>query len=77
MGFDEAGEQRVVVEGIEEKGPAAQSGIRVGDVLLQVNNQDIQSAEQFNAVVSKLDRRKTLVVLVRRGEAAQYVPIKP
>ena len=67
----------VVVEGIEEKGPAAQSGIRVGDVLLQVNNQDIQSAEQFNAVVSKLDRRKTLVVLVRRGEAAQYVPIKP
>ena len=67
----------VVVEAIEEKGPAAQSGIRVGDVLLQVNNQDIQSAEQFNAVVSKLDRRKTLVVLVRRGEAAQYVPIKP
>nr|MBA3477286.1 hypothetical protein [Lautropia sp.] len=47
------------------------------DVLLQVNNQDIQSAEQFNTVVNKLDRRKALVVLVRRGEAAQYVPIKP
>ena len=67
----------VVVEAVEEKGPAAQAGMRVGDVLLQVNNQDIQSAEQFNAVVAKLDRSKTLVVLVRRGEAAQYIPIKP
>jgi len=66
-----------VIEGVEEKGPAGQAGLRVGDVLLQVNNQDIQSAEQFNAVVSKLDRRKTLVVLVRRGDAAQYIPIKP
>ena len=67
----------VVVEAIEEKGAAAQAGLRVGDVLLQVNNQDVQSAEQFNAVVSKLDRRKTLVLLVHRGDAAQYIPIKP
>jgi serine protease Do len=67
----------VVIDSVEEKGPAAQSGLRAGDVLLQVNNQDIQSAEQFDAVVSKLDRRKTLVVLVQRGDAAQYIPIKP
>jgi serine protease Do len=67
----------VVVESVEEKGPAAQAGLRVGDVLIQVNNQDIQSADQFNAVVAKLDRRKTLVMLVRRGDAAQYIPIKP
>jgi serine protease Do len=67
----------VVIDSVEEKGPAAQSGLRAGDVLLQVNNQDIQSAEQFDAVVSKLDRRKTLVVLVQRGDAAQYIPVKP
>jgi serine protease Do len=66
-----------IIEAVEESGAAAQAGLRVGDVLLQVNNQDIQSAEQFNAVVARLDRRKTLVLLVRRGEAAQYIPIKP
>ena len=49
-----------MVEGVEEKGAAAaQAGIRAGDVLLQVNNQDIQLAEQFNTVVSKLDLNKT------------------
>ena len=31
----------------------------------------------INAVIGRLDKRKTLVVLVRRGEAAQYIPIKP
>ncbi|MGE3925240.1 MAG: DegQ family serine endoprotease [Lautropia sp.] len=67
----------VVIDAVEESGPAAQAGLRQGDVLLQVNNQDIQSVEQFNAVVAKLDRQKPLVVLVRRGETAQYVPIKP
>ena len=67
----------VIIEAVEESGAAAQAGLRVGDVLLQVNNQDIQSTEQFNAVVGRLDRRKALVVLVRRGEAAQYIPIKP
>jgi serine protease Do len=66
-----------VIEAVEEKGPGAQAGLRVGDVLLQVNNQDIQSAEQFNSVIGKIDRRKPMVVLVRRGEAAQYIPIKP
>jgi serine protease Do len=67
----------VVIEAVEESGAAAQAGLRVGDVLLQVNNQDVQSAEQFNTVIGRLDKRKTLVVLVRRGEAAQYIPIKP
>jgi len=67
----------VAVDAVEENGAAAQAGIRPGDVLLQVNNQDLQSIEQFNAVIARLDRQKTLVVLVRRGDAAQYVPIKP
>ena len=67
----------VAVDAVEEHGAAAQAGIRPGDVLLQVNNQDLQSIEQFNAVIARLDRQKTLVVLVRRGDAAQYVPIKP
>jgi serine protease Do len=70
-------ESGVVVVGVEEGGPAAQAGLRVGDVLLQVNNSDIQSAEQFNSLLAKLDRNKTLVLLVRRGDAAQYIPIKP
>ena len=46
-------------------------------MILQVNNQDVGSPAQFNEVVGKLDKSKNLVVLVRRGDQAQYVPVKP
>jgi serine protease Do len=65
----------VLVEGAD--GLAARAGLRPGDVILSLNNQDVSSARQFNEAVAKLDRSKTHIVLVRRGENAQFVPIRP
>jgi serine protease Do len=65
----------VVVEAVE--GPAARAGIRPGDVILQMNNQDVANARQFNEAVAKLDRNRNHILLVRRGDSAQYVPIRP
>ncbi|MGE0314850.1 MAG: Do family serine endopeptidase [Lautropia sp.] len=67
----------VVVESLADDSAAARAGIRAGDVILQVNNQDVSGTRQFSEIVGKLDRSKSLVMLVRRGDAAQYVPIKP
>ncbi|RJG07896.1 DegQ family serine endoprotease [Noviherbaspirillum cavernae] len=65
----------VIVDAAE--GSAARAGLRPGDVILQLNNTDVQDAKQFNVAVSKLDTKKAAVVLVRRGEASQFVPIRP
>lgn len=65
----------VIVDAAE--GPAARSGLRAGDVILQLNNNDVRDARQFNALVAKLEPKKTTVVLVRRGDASQFVPIRP
>ena len=67
--------QGVVVETAD--GAAARAGIRPGDLILALNNQDISSARQFNEIAAKLDRSRTHVLLVRRGDSAQYVPVKP
>ena len=59
------------------EGVAARAGLRQGDVLLQLNNIEIKDAKQFNAAVAKLDPKKPSVVLVRRGDVAQFVSLRP
>ena len=67
--------QGVLVESAD--GAGARAGIRQGDIILALNNQDVASARQFNEIVSKLDRNRSHVLLVRRGDSAQYIPIRP
>lgn len=65
----------VIVESAD--GPAARAGLQAGDVILRLNNNDVKDARQFNGLVSRLEPKKIVVVLVRRGEASQFIPIKP
>jgi serine protease Do len=64
-----------VVETAE--GAAARAGIRPGDLILRLNNTDVKDGKQFNALVSKLEPKKTVLLLVRRGDASQFVTVKP
>lgn len=65
----------VVIDSVE--GPAAQVGLRPGDIILSMNNVDVKDAKQFSAMLSKIDTKKSVVVLVRRGDASQFVLIRP
>lgn len=65
----------VLVESVE--GSASRVGLRQGDIVLSLNNVDITSAKQFDQMVAKLEKGKNAVLLVRRGDSAQFVPIKP
>jgi serine protease Do len=59
------------------KGPAERAGLRQGDIILSLNNLQVRSVAQFLAAAEKLDRKRTVVLLVRRGEGVQFVPLKP
>ena len=65
----------VQVEAAE--GPAASAGLRSGDLILSVNNADVVNARQFNEQVARLDRKRNVALLVRRGEATQFVIVRP
>jgi serine protease Do len=64
-----------VVETAE--GAAARAGLRPGDLILRINNTDVKDGKQFNAQVAKLEPKKTVLLLVRRGDASQFVTVKP
>jgi len=65
----------VIVE--QADGSAARAGVQPGDVIVRLNNTDIKDAKQFNGLVAKLDPKKNALLLVRRGDASQFVPLRP
>jgi serine protease Do len=64
----------VAVENAE--GTAGRAGIRRGDVILAVNNQDVKSVDDLNRLLTPGDRARTVALLVKRGEGSLYVPLK-
>ncbi|HYD74826.1 DegQ family serine endoprotease [Ramlibacter sp.] len=56
---------------------AARAGIREGDVILQIGNAEVGSVRDFDAALAKADRSKPIPVLLRRGELATYLLIRP
>jgi serine protease Do len=56
---------------------AARAGIREGDIIMAIGNTEIASVKEFDAVVAKVDRKKPIPVLLRRGELATYLLIRP
>jgi serine protease Do len=56
---------------------AARAGLRAGDIILAIANQEISQLKDFEAIVSKADKSKSLQVLFRRGDWAQYTVIRP
>jgi serine protease Do len=58
-------------------GPASRAGLQPGDVVVRLNNTDIKDAKQFNGLVAKLDTNKNALLLVRRGDSSQFIPLRP
>ena len=60
----------------EAQGAAAKAGIRRGDIILAVNNQDVKSLEQFSQLMGQFEKGKIVAMLVRRGGNALYIPFR-
>ncbi len=56
---------------------AARAGIQEGDLILAVANTEVSSVKEFETVVARLDKSRPVSLLVRRGDGAQYVLIRP
>ena len=60
----------------DAQGAAARAGIRRGDIILAVDNQDVKSVEQFRELMAKADKGRIVPLLVRRGGNSLYIPFR-
>lgn len=58
------------------QGAAARAGVRRGDVILAVNNQDVKTVEQFNQLMGQFEKGRIVALLIRRGTNSLYVPFR-
>ena len=65
---------------VEDVRPNARADVRPGDVVTAVTSKgqttEVKSAEQFNKLVSQLERGTTLTLHVRRGESTLFVTVR-
>ena len=59
-----------------EKGPAAQAGVRRGDVIVMINNIDIKDASHFKKLVKDLPEGKSIPMLVQRRNGPIFLALK-
>ena len=58
------------------QGVATRAGLRRGDVILAVNNQDVKSVEQFRQLMGSFEKGRIVALLVRRGSNSLYIPLR-
>ena len=67
----------VVVTQVDPGGPAAEAGLRRGDVILEVNRKPVKNAAAYQKAVREIGKGKSLLFLVRRGDNTIFLALKP
>ena len=63
---------------VEDMAPgiAARAGVRPGDVILSINNQDVKTVDDFNQLLNKVPKGRNIALLIRRGDTTTFITMK-
>ncbi len=67
----------VVVMSVEPGSPAGESGIRRGDVILEINREPIENLDAYESALENADRNEPVLLLVRRGDRTLFLTVTP
>jgi serine protease Do len=71
------GEKGVVIVRIEQNSRAFEAGMRPGDLILQIDQKDITTIEDYRKAVARITAKDRILLLIRRKSEDLFVTIKP
>jgi len=71
-----ASDQGLVVTRVDPESPAANAGVRQGDLIQEVNRQVVRTLVDFNSAIQRSGPRPVLLLLNRRGNLV-YLTVRP
>jgi len=66
----------LVVVQVDDDTPAAEAGVRPGDIILEVDQTPMKGLSQFEQKIKSYKAGDTILFLIRRGSAALYLTLK-
>src|SRR5271167_4812727 len=75
LGVDTAG--GVVIASVQPGSRADEAGLRARDVIIEVNRAAVKNVDAYQNALKSSPKGKLVLLLVRRGDATVYVPVKP
>jgi len=69
-------DQGVVIKSTQDNGQAEQRGLKPGDIMLQINENEIKNMEDFKKNIARNAQRETILVLIQRGPYGYYLNLE-
>ena len=73
----EEGEKGVVVIKVETGSRLYEAGIRPGDLILQINQKNVSTLEDYKKIAAKIKAKERILLLMRRKGQDLFVSVKP
>jgi serine protease Do len=67
----------VVISDIQEGSPAANAGLRPGDLITEVNRTAVKNLDDFRQALRKVKKGDNLLLLIKRSAGSLYIVLRP
>ncbi|RJX34651.1 MAG: DegQ family serine endoprotease [Desulfurivibrio sp.] len=66
----------VIVANVEPGSAAEEAGLRPGDLILEINRQEVRNVEEYNKAIASLDKKESILLLVKRENHTRFVVLE-
>jgi len=67
----------LVITSVKPGSPAEEAGLQRGDVIAEINRRPVRNRADYERAVEKIEKGKSMLFLVRRGEGSLFLALKP
>jgi len=68
-------EEGVIVTRVDENSPAAEAGLRPGDIIKEIQREPVKDMDSYNNLINKLEKGNALI-LIKRGGSTFFVTLE-
>jgi len=70
-------EKGVLITGVDPGGAGAEAGLRRGDLIKEINRQEIETTEDYKRILGKTKKGESVLLLIKRGTRTFYTTLTP